>query len=66
MGSILGLLGSLAATRMVEEMLFQTTARDPTTYLGVIGFFLLLALAACMIPAIRAVKIDPVESFRAE
>jgi ABC-type lipoprotein release transport system permease subunit len=47
-------------------MLFRTTTRDPTTYLGVTAFFLLLALAACMIPAWRALKVDPVATFRSE
>jgi putative ABC transport system permease protein len=65
-GAVLGLAGSLGATRWVEGMLFQTTPRDPATYLGVSGFFLLLALAACLIPAWRALAVDPVETFRAE
>jgi putative ABC transport system permease protein len=65
-GAALGLAGSLGATRLVEGMLFQTTARDPATYVGVSGFFLLLALAACLIPAWRALAVDPVETFRAE
>ena len=65
-GLTLGILGSLLASRLVEEMLFQTTPRDPSTYVGVTGFFLLLALTACMVPAWRAVKVDPVKAFRAE
>jgi putative ABC transport system permease protein len=65
-GSILGIAGALGATRLVEGMLFQVSATDATTYIGVTGLFILLALGACVIPAWRALRVDPVEAFRAE
>jgi len=65
-GALVGILGSLGATRLVDGMLFQVEATDPLTYIGVVAFFLLLALAACILPARRALKVDPVEAFRTE
>jgi putative ABC transport system permease protein len=65
-GAILGIAGSLGATRLVDDMLFQVSATDASTYIGVTGFFFLLALVACVIPAWRALRVDPVEAFRAE
>ena len=65
-GSVLGIAGALGATRLVADMLFQTDATDIGTYAGVTGGFLILALAACVIPAWRALKVDPVVAFRSE
>ena len=65
-GSVLGIAGAVAATRLVEEMLFQVTATDPATYAGVTGLFLVVALGACVLPAWRALRIDPVDAFRTE
>ncbi|MBT8397536.1 MAG: ABC transporter permease [Gemmatimonadetes bacterium] len=65
-GSVLGITASFAATRLVEGMLFQVSATDLTTYLGVTLLFAALALGACVIPAWRALTVDPVEAFRAE
>jgi ABC-type antimicrobial peptide transport system permease subunit len=65
-GSVLGIAGSVAATRLVEGMLFQVSTTDPATYVGVTSFFLVLALGACVIPAWRALRVDPVEAFRTE
>jgi putative ABC transport system permease protein len=66
LGSVLGIAGALGATRLVADMLFQTEATDIGTYAGVTGGFLILALAACIVPAWRALKVDPVVAFRAE
>ena len=65
-GAVLGIIGAIGATRLVENMLFQTSATDPATYVGVTGFFLVVALGACLLPAWRALRVDPVEAFRAE
>jgi putative ABC transport system permease protein len=65
-GAVLGIAGSLGATRLVEGMLFQVSSTDASTYIGVTGLFFVLALVACVIPAWRALRVDPVEAFRAE
>jgi len=65
-GAVLGIVGAVGATRLVEGMLFQTSATDPFTFAGVTGFFLVVALGACLLPAWKALRVDPVEAFRAE
>jgi putative ABC transport system permease protein len=65
-GAVLGIICAVGATRLVEEMLYQTSATDPFTFASVTGFFLVVALAACLLPAWKALKVDPVEAFRAD
>jgi predicted permease len=65
-GLVLGLVGALGATRLLEDFLFETAATDPGTFAGVALFFALVALAACALPAWRALRVDPVVAFRAE
>jgi len=65
-GLILGTAGAFCATRMVDGMLFQISAADPITFAGVFGFFFMVALAACSLPAWKALRIDPTEALRVE
>jgi putative ABC transport system permease protein len=65
-GAVLGIAGAVGASRLVADMLFQTSTWDPTTYAGVTGLFLMVALAACLIPAWRAMRVDPIEAFRGD
>jgi putative ABC transport system permease protein len=63
-GLLAGIGGALLATRLIEGMLFQISATHPGTYGTVAGTFTLVALAACLVPAWRALRVDPVEAFR--
>ncbi len=65
-GLVLGTAGSVGATRLVERMLFQINATDPATYVGVTGFFLIVALSACLLPAWRALRVDPLEALKVD
>ena len=65
-GLVLGIGGAIGLTRLLDNLLFQTTATDPVTFTGVGIFFALVGLIACMIPAWRALRIDPIVAFRAE
>jgi putative ABC transport system permease protein len=65
-GSVLGVVGALAATRLVNGMLFQISATDPVTFISVTGFFMVVGLGACLLPAWRALRVDPMQAFRAE
>jgi predicted permease len=65
-GAALGIAASLALTRLMARQLFGVSAHDPLTYAGVAAVLMLVALAACYIPARRAVRVDPMTSLRRE
>jgi putative ABC transport system permease protein len=65
-GTALGAAGALALTRVVSTLLFGIGASDPATFVMVSVLLLLVALAACYVPARRAMKIDPILALREE
>ena len=65
-GIILGLIGALAAQRLIRGFLFQISAVDPITFVGGAIFLLAVATVASAIPASRATRIDPAQLLRQE
>ena len=65
-GVIIGSALAAFASRWVEPLLFQQSARDPLVYAGVAALMLLVALAACAVPARRAAGADPNSALRSE
>ena len=65
-GTVIGLAGAFALTRLMRTLLFEITATDPVTYVSVIGLLTVVALLACYIPARRAAKVDPLIALRYE
>jgi putative ABC transport system permease protein len=65
-GAVIGLTGALAAGRVLEGLLFETTPFDPTTIAGVAVLLVAAAAAACYLPARRATRVDPLIALRAE
>ncbi|MCI0541424.1 MAG: ABC transporter permease [Verrucomicrobiales bacterium] len=59
-----GLAGSVAFARILKTQLFGIGALDPTTFLGVSVLLTCVALAACLIPALRAMRVNPMEALR--
>jgi putative ABC transport system permease protein len=66
LGVTLGLLVSFAVTRFMAGMLFGVTANDPATLTGVSLLLAVIAFIACLIPARKATKVDPMVALRYE
>ena len=66
LGCVIGLAASFALTRLISSGLYGVTATDPGTYVGISALLILVALIACMVPTIRAVRIDPTIALRYE
>jgi ABC-type antimicrobial peptide transport system permease subunit len=65
-GSLLGVCGAVAASRLMSRFLFETSPLDPLTYTLVPVLFCLLALVAAWAPARRAASVDPMIALREE
>jgi putative ABC transport system permease protein len=65
-GLALGLGGAVVIARFLESLLYNVTATDPATYLGVALLLATTVLAAAFVPTLGATKIDPVEALRTE
>ena len=65
-GLVLGLGASMAAGRLVESQLYEVKATDGATYGAVACVLLATGLAACTLPALRAMRVDPVVALRNE
>jgi putative ABC transport system permease protein len=64
LGCSLGVLGSLAASRLVGSFLFGVRATDPLVHLAAILIMMLMALLASALPAMRAASADPIDALR--
>ena len=65
-GLLIGLAGSLAATRVMRSLLYETDVYDPMTFAIVPALLAIVSLAACYVPARRAAIVDPMVTLRSE
>jgi predicted permease len=65
-GVAAGLAGALVSSRLVQSLLFGVTAYDPLTFLAAAAVLVTVAIAACLLPARRASRVDPLIALRAE
>jgi putative ABC transport system permease protein len=65
-GLVVGIVAGTFVTRVLSDMLFGVTPRDPLTFAGVPVLLLVVAFLACYVPARRATRIDPLQALRYE
>jgi putative ABC transport system permease protein len=65
-GLVVGLVGSYWATKLIQQILFGVEPTDPATFIVAASGFGLIGFIACMIPAWRATRVDPVLTLQAE
>ncbi len=65
-GVILGLVGALACTRVLQKLLFDVSPTDPITYCVIVGLLGLATIGASWAPARRASSVDPVVALRTD
>ena len=65
-GLALGLAASAGAVRLIRSMLYETRPLDPAIFAAVAATLLMVAALACMVPAWRASRIDPMQALRGE
>ncbi|HET9099298.1 MAG TPA: ABC transporter permease, partial [Acidobacteriaceae bacterium] len=66
LGLLLGLGGGIAAGSMIRSILYGTSILDPGVFAAMIGCLMLTAVIACVVPAIRASRIEPMRALRTE
>jgi predicted permease len=65
-GVAVGIVAAMGLTRLMANQLFGVSPHDPITFVGVAGLLIIVAVAACYIPARRAMRVDPIIALRCD
>jgi ABC-type antimicrobial peptide transport system permease subunit len=65
-GAAMGTIGAAASSSAIRSQLFEVSAVDLETYALVVAGFMAVAALACIVPARRALRVDPIVTLRAE
>jgi putative ABC transport system permease protein len=65
-GIIAGVIAAAGLGRAISTLVFGVSAWDPATYVTVTGLLAVVTLAACVVPAMRASRVDPIVALRLE
>ncbi len=65
-GVLAGVAGAIALTRLLQSQLYGIRPTDPVTFAGAASVLALVALIACLVPALHAIRVDPIEALRSE
>jgi putative ABC transport system permease protein len=63
-GVVIGIATAVAGARMIQSFLFDVSTKDPLTFAAVGGLLILVAVVASLVPALRAVRLNPVAALR--
>ena len=63
-GLVVGLVGAIAVSRLASSLLFGVKPTDPLTFVSVSAFIVAVAIVACLVPARRATRVDPLSALR--
>jgi putative ABC transport system permease protein len=63
-GAAVGLVGALIVSHLMAGLLYGVSPSDPLTFISLTGVLVIVALAACYIPARRAMRVDPIVALR--
>lgn len=66
LGIAIGVIAAYGLTRLITSLLFDVSATDPVTFVGLAALLSLVGLAACLVPARRAMHIDPMTALKYE
>ena len=66
LGIGLGALAALGSTRLMGDLLYRVSPRDPIAFASALGLMMLVAIASCLAPGIRAARLDPIRALRRE
>jgi putative ABC transport system permease protein len=65
-GAVIGIVAALGMSRLMVSLLFDVSPLDPVTYVAVTAVLGIVALGACLVPAFRAARVDPMQTLRTE
>jgi len=65
-GVVAGMVGAFGVTRVISSLLYNVTASDPISFIGVAAFLTAIAFVASYLPARRATNVDPIVALRNE
>jgi len=66
LGLAIGIAVASAVTRLIRSLLYGVTASDPVTFVSVASLLICVVLLACLVPAWRAMRVDPMVALRYE
>jgi hypothetical protein len=65
-GLVIGVAGAFGVGRLLQALLVQTSPRDPLTLISIVALLTIVAAVACIVPARRATRLDPLRALRHE